>query len=101
MVDMARERIVQRPEILSLVHGGLIGVDDRMEQTYRHDLLYEDVIDKRFGTFMAHRRVFPHLNIVLQSAIVPHVAPDPFGKFLMEIEIGGMFSLQGNQIAGE
>jgi hypothetical protein len=35
---------MQRPEMLPLVHGGVVGVDDRMKEPYRHNLLYKDVI---------------------------------------------------------
>jgi len=39
LLDVARERIFERPEILPLGHGGLSAVHHRVKEPYRHDLL--------------------------------------------------------------
>ena len=56
---MPRKGIIERPEVLPLVHRRLIGVHHGMEHSDGHDLLQEDIVDEVLGTLRSDRRFFP------------------------------------------
>jgi len=93
---VVRDAVLQRPH--GLVFGGFPVNGRWVKEAGWDNLLTENVIDELFPTFFRDGTLFPPSDILLEFGIVPDIASDAFGELFVQVEVSGMFALEGDEI---
>ena len=72
-----------------------------MEQAYRDNLLREDVVDELLAAFLRNSPLFPPVDVLLEFGIAIHIAANAGCELGMQIEIGRVLALEGDEITME
>ena len=78
---------------------GVVRLHDVGKVAQRHQALGEDVIDPRLGVLRGERRGLEPADPGPQGQHAALIAVEGLGEFAGQVEPGGVFALQGNEIA--
>src|SRR5262249_52896254 len=94
--DVGGHAVVESPHRLVLCRFPI--TYSGMKQTHRHNLLCEDVIDELLAAFLRDSSLFPPVYVLLQLGVAIDVATNTSSELGMEVEVGGVLALQGDEI---
>src|SRR5262249_52074007 len=69
-----------------------------MKQANRNNPLREDVIDELLTTFLVDRAFFPPIDVLVELCVPLNVAANASSELGVEVEIGGVLTLEGDEV---